>query len=228
MPIPRGVDRGIVAAPKPVAPKPKVTVAGGIPRGVDRGIVAKPKPKPQPVSSTAQWQPAATSPNAGGGNTGAAPATSVTDSSAPVGKVGKIKADADAALQSQLDAIAAQWGLTRAQLDAEEGEIGRQWQLQKAELIRQADIAQQQSYNDMVNRGILRSGITLTEALKLEQAEERALAQGTKDEKVSLADIANRRAAVAPQEAAEVAAANAAHQAQLRDLEIMQAAYGQA
>ena len=225
MPIPRGVDRGVVSAPKPVAPKPKVTVAGGIPRGVDRGIVAKPKAvtaEPSRVApAPAQSTPAPASP-------APAQATSVTDSSAPVGEVGKIKADAEATLNAQLDAIAAQWNLTRAQLDAEEGEIGRQWQLQKAELIRQADIAQQQSYSDMVERGILRSGITLSEALQIEQAEERALAQGAMDETVSLADIANRRAALGPQEAAEVAAANAAHEASLRDLEIMRAASGQA
>ena len=141
--------------------------------------------------------------------------------------IDKVKIDADTTLQAQLDAIAAEYGLSREQLDAEGGEIGRQWQFAKAELIRNAFNQQESTINSMIERGILKSGLTVQGTLENERAEESGRNVLDADRAVSLADIAARRAALGPQEKAAAAVATADHQAQLRDLELMQAAYGQ-
>lgn len=214
--------RSLVAAREP-RPKPTVTDFDGIARRAD---IEKAATKATSQTATNYGPSGPTNTGSSASSTVPSPTTASVDAEEQA-EIDKVQADADATLQSQLDAIAAEYGLTRAQLDAEQGEVGRQWQQTKLELVRQAFNAQEASINSMIERGIIKSGITVQEKLELERQEEAASDTADVDQRVSLADIAARRAAVAPQEAAAVAQATAAHEQQLRDLELMKAAYGQ-
>lgn len=161
--------------------------------------------------------------------------SSVTDPKAAAASVAAQTAQAaefDAlrtrALETQLDAIAAQYGMTKEQLMADETLAGQEFRQATAGLMRQVDEANAASRNSLVDRGILRSGITLADARRIETGQAEQQAALDSDNKFRLAQIEAQRAALAPQEAAAVAAAKTASARTDLDLETMRALAGQA
>lgn len=155
----------------------------------------------------------------------AAPAAPAAPSAADAEKAAAAEKEAvdtaNAALETQIAAIEAEFGMTREQLLADEGEAGRQFRAALVGLQQQRDDNIRASMNQLVDRGVLRSGIAVSDRARIGQEFEtaRGLAEGDQD--YALAQIAAQRAAINPQEAQAKAAATAQHEAVLRDLELM-------
>jgi len=132
----------------------------------------------------------------------------------------------DEALNATLAAIAAQFGMTGEQLLADEGQAGRQYRQILAGMQQQQRDDLEATRDDLVGRGILRSGETLENEARLAKgfAQNKSAAQADRD--FTLADIAGQRAALGPQQAAAEASAKAAHAASELDLETLKALYG--
>lgn len=153
----------------------------------------------------------------GGGGTGS-PAPSAAEVKAEeeeeAAKAAAI-ADADEALDLQLKAIEAQYGMTRAQLEADQGEAGRQYRQAKAGLMRQRAVNLEANLNSMVERGIIKSGITIQNQADIEEgyADARGAALGDRD--YQLAQIAAQKAALDPQQKLAESLATSEHEAAL-------------
>lgn len=224
-------------AAKPVQPKqPKPTFVSPVPLG-------DPAPPGTP-STVARGAPTAVGPQpwidyvptyAGGpGPGGAAPPaqqTSVTDSEADKKRQAEEDAAreaavtaADEALERQLKAIEAEFGMTREELERDEGEAGRQYRQALAGLLLERDANIEASLNEMIERGIIQSGITLQHQADVQEAFARQKAAASGDLDYVRAGIAAERAALDPRQKAAEAAATAEHERTLRDLELMRAA----
>lgn len=236
-----------VAAYKPVrkitAPKkdPTATFARKLAAKPVQPVAAKPKPRITDFDGIARRASVETgefanydsrypggAPPASGSGSGASPtpAPSAADVKADEDEKAATDAaiaEADEALDLQLKAIEAQFGMTRAQLEADEGEAGRQYRAAKVGLIRQRDMNLEANLNSMVERGIIRSGITLqNEADVREQyAEGTGTALGDRDFKY--AQIAAQKAALDPQEAYEKSRATRDHEQAILSLSQMEA-----
>lgn len=163
----------------------------------------------------------------GGGSTGGGGTnTSVTDSDKEA-KEAKEAQDAEAvALNATLDAIAAQYGMTRKQLLADQGEAGRQYRMAVAGLRRERNANMESVFDSMAARGILQSGETLenTNAVQAGFAEQQAQARGNRA--YTATNVAAQLAALGPQQAAEEATAKASSARTKLDLEQMRALAG--
>lgn len=163
--------------------------------------------------------------------------TSVTDSSQPQPgetpeQVAAKKELADLeelrmkALDTQLEAIAANFGMTREQLDADMTKTGDDWRAAKAGLMRQAMQQHQSNLDAMAERGIIQSGQRIKGDLRIEEDEATRLTEATRTKAYDEAQIAAQLAALAPQQAAEEASARLGSQRSKLDLETMRALAG--
>lgn len=156
------------------------------------------------------------------------PQTSATDSAAAApteAEQAEMTALREKALATQLDAIAANYGMTKEQLLNDQTHIGEQFRLAAAGLMRQFDRAERAMLEDQAGRGVLRSGRTAYNTRMLNEQEAEQRAQMVLDRDTRLAQIAASLAALAPQEAADVAAAKEASARTKLDLETMRALY---
>lgn len=173
--------------------------------------------------------------NTGGqaGSTGPGQVTSVTDSSKP--QPGDTAAQKELqeledlrmkALDTQLDAIAANFGMTREQLDADMTKVGDDWRAAKAGLMRQSLQQHQSNLDAMAERGIIQSGQRIKGDLRIEEDEATRLTEATRERDYQQAQLAAQLAALAPQQAAEEAAARLSSERSKLDLETMRALAG--
>lgn len=175
-------------------------------------------------------------PNGGAAGTPAgtpAQQTSVTDSSKP--QPGDTAAQKELqeledlrmkALNTQLEAIAANFGMTREQLDADMTKTGDDWRAAKAGLMRQSMQQHQSNLDAMAERGIIQSGQRIKGDLRIEEDEATRLTEATRERDYQQAQLAAQLAALAPQQAAEEAAARLSSERSKLDLETMRALAG--
>lgn len=161
-----------------------------------------------------------------GTGSGTGTKTSSTDSDKEA-KEAKEAQDAEAvALNATLDAIAAEYGMTRKQLLADQGEAGRQYRMAVAGLRRERNANMESVFDSMAARGILQSGETLenTNAVQAGFAEQQAQARGNRA--YTATNVAAQLAALGPQQAAAEAEAKASSARTKLDLEQMRALAG--
>lgn len=174
------------------------------------------------TNSASRNSTGSTGSNVGGvgsaGEVGPAPASSAGTSGAATSM--------DDALEATLNAIGAQYGMTREQLMADQGEAGRQFRMALAGLRRQRAQAKSDVYDSMVQRGILQSGETLENQTQVARDAAEAQAQLVGDRDFKRAQIAAQLASLAPQEAADRAAATSQHERAKLDLATLEAMYG--
>lgn len=194
--------------------------------------VSKP-PTPKPVGAVAPsrtYTPAST-----GGTTVTQSPGSVASSvssdtvkpSAPVTKPGdSTKAASDSTadmLAAVLRSIEAEYGLSAEQLMADESEIGRTYRLLVAEQQRKGLMAREALQGQMLDRGIVQSGIYVDEVGRQEAAQSEAVAALQAEEQARLARIAATQASLPAQEAAARAAAAQQAAAAGLDLDVIKA-----
>jgi len=165
-------------------------------------------------------------PSSGGGSGSAA-----DGSSGDTNGDGEITAEdqtdmGDDTLNATLAAIEAEFGMTKQQLLNDQGEAGRQYRQIIAGMQMQRRNDLEAVRDDLVQRGILRSGETLENETKLQRgyAQNVAAAQGDRD--LQLANAAAQLAALGPQEAAAKATATSEHERAVLDYETMKALSG--
>ena len=198
----------------PKTPYLAVRAALDAARMVDLGApIAQPASSPaiRPVGSTSDTSglPAETAPSAPGSNPAPTAPVAPTAPTAPSGADERIADpttfDANT-LEEILGALEAKYGLTREQLMAEEGEVGRLYQFVAANLGRMQEQALRSGQEASIGRGILRSGIHLEQQAQTQgqYAEQAALQQGEKARQ--LAYIRNQLAQLEADLKAETAA----------------------
>jgi len=187
-----------------------------IPRIPGRGGLIDPSNITPPVNPTVTTNPftgqGTPTPTGGGGGTATAlpPATvppSVTPTvNIPALDVGSLRSDE---LQAAIDAIEARFGMTEAQLNADQTAVGSAWRMLKIQLAKALQAEQQDIRSSFAQRGGLRSGLRLKAENEAAAKffELRSRRQAEKD--AAMAQLQSALDALAPQQTLEEATTRA-------------------
>lgn len=117
--------------------------------------------------------------------------------------LGKLTEDQIKAAQAEIEA---RYGLTRAELEAEQGAAGRAFRMLQANLDRQRTEQLRSATSDALRRGIFRSGIYGENVAEVERSHAEQLAFGEADKQARLAAIKNALSQLRAQAEAEKSA----------------------
>lgn len=179
------------------------------------GTVSRPKPAPPSLTqiSTAASAPRPTStPNVP--VAASAPASFPSGVKAPVeddsDMVRQFELDLDQLTEQQIEAalaeIEARFGLTRAELEQEQGAAGRAFRLLETQLGRQRDQALEGAENNALQRGIFNSGIYGQDVAEIQRGYAEGIATGEANRQAKMSAIESALAGLEAQMTAEQAA----------------------